>query len=59
MEQEQFIDEYRYTICMTILNAMRDRSIVTPEEYESARCELLKRYDAPEGALHSEFNKLS
>ena len=59
MDREQLIDEYRYTICMTILNSMRDRGIVTPEEYESARCELLKRYDAPEGALHSEFNKLS
>ena len=59
MEREQFIDEYRYSICMTILNAMRDRGIVTQEEYESARCELMKRYNAPEGALHSEFNKLS
>ena len=59
MEREQFIEEYRYSICMTILNAMRDRGIVTSEEYESARCELLKRYDAPEGALHSEFSKLS
>ena len=59
MEREQFIDEYRYSICMTILNAMRDRGIVTQEEYESARCELMKRYNAPEGALHSEFYKLS
>lgn len=59
MEREQFIEEYRYSICMTILNSMRDRGIVTPTEYESARYELLKRYDAPEGALHSEFNKLS
>ena len=59
MEREQFIDEYRYSICMTILNAMRDRGIVTQEEYESARCELMKRYNAPEGALHSEFHKLS
>lgn len=59
MEREQFIEEYRYSICMTILNAMRDRGIVTPEEYESARQELQKRYDAPLGALHSGIDKLS
>ena len=59
MERDQFIEEYRYSVCMAILNAMRSRSIVTPEEYESARRELMKRYNAPVGALHSEIGKLS
>lgn len=59
MERDQFIEEYRYSVCMAILNAMLSRGIITPEEYESARQELQKRYDAPVGALHSEIGKLS
>ena len=59
MEKKQFSAEYSFSVCLSILKAMFDRNIVTLEEYETARCELLNRFDAPLGALHSEIGKLS
>ena len=51
MDMSMFQREQGYRLCLSVLEQLRDKGLLTAEEFVQARAVLIEKYDPPISAL--------